>query len=308
MQKNFINRCVTNLCLIAALSALAVATYAKPLYKDLIPALQSLDVATIKRLVNAGVTINPVLHDPPICIILSSTNNSDPRQFEIIKFLLEKGADPSKSDKDHKTPLLYVFENGASFDRKMANLIYKYGRGKINTSESLYDILCHEPIVCEEPMEPAKWLIAHDANVNYRERLQMTPLMQAAGREANVVSLLIDNGADVNAVDKERHTSLMYAAASLQGDMDLLSNPNCAHVLLEHGAKVDAQDDDGNTAMMWLGRAATEEDAIIMAKDLVAHGASINLRNKKGRTAYYIAKARKHFIYAKYLKSIGGHD
>jgi ankyrin repeat protein/tRNA A-37 threonylcarbamoyl transferase component Bud32 len=58
----------------------------------------------------------------------------------------------------------------------------------------------------------------------------------------DVVKLLLDKGADVNAKDREGRTALMWAASS--GNVDIVK------ILLDAGADISAKNEDGETALM----------------------------------------------------------
>lgn len=69
-----------------------------------------------------------------------------------------------------------------------------------------------------------------------------TPLCVAAGNgHVNVLSCLVENGADVNARTDEDSTPLMEASGD--GHIDVVT------FLVEHGANIDLQDKNGNTAL-----------------------------------------------------------
>jgi len=83
-----------------------------------------------------------------------------------------------------------------------------------------------------------------DAIVKAVNSNQWTCLHYAASRgHLNIVSLLIENGADVEAVDKWQQTCLHRAAVN--------GHPNIIALLVENGADLDPKDDDGETPLRW---------------------------------------------------------
>jgi ankyrin repeat protein len=68
-----------------------------------------------------------------------------------------------------------------------------------------------------------------------------TALIHATGNNhADMLKLLIDNGADVNAKDKDGRTALLTAAT--------WNYINIAKMLIDNGANINAKDKDGKTA------------------------------------------------------------
>jgi ankyrin repeat protein len=136
-----------------------------------------------------------------------------------------------------------------------------------------------------------------------------TLVLAAAAGNLNIVKLLLDRGAAVDATDLNGNTALMMASSTgnLQCVKLLLhkgANPNAqttqkwggmtplmfaahrgnAQVVLElinRGANVNLGDNDGFTPLM---RAASESQ-VEVAKTLLSHGANVNARdNRLGRT------------------------
>jgi ankyrin repeat protein len=124
-------------------------------------------------------------------------------------------------------------------------------------------------------------LLDSGAEVDAKAAYGSTALMQAVGREghAEIAKMLIDRGADVNAHGFE--PSLTIAATGQRIDL--------VKLLLDSGADVNARDDEGYTALM--------EPADYGYKDvvevLIAAGIDVNARSNEGFTALRYAKEKK---------------
>ena len=94
-----------------------------------------------------------------------------------------------------------------------------------------------------------------------------TPLTHAASNNANaeVVSVLIKAGADLEARDEKGGTPLMRAAGSN-------SNPEVVLVLLKAGAELEARDEDGWTPLMLAARYNTNPEVV---SALIKAGANV---------------------------------
>lgn len=99
------------------------------------------------------------------------------------------------------------------------------------------------------------------------------------------MKLLLDRGADVNAVDSSSggagETALHHATRSSAG-----SAPEIVRLPLASGAHVNVKDQRGTTPLM---NALDHREMVLM---LLAHGAAVNLRDKDGNTALMYAAAR----------------
>ena len=109
-----------------------------------------------------------------------------------------------------------------------------------------------------------------------------TPLMVAldSSYRSNLPAavLLIERGANVNFQDGGGNTPLIYAAdGGRHPPMDALS-PTVLKLLLQRGARIDAQNRQGYTPLMIA--ASNLRPALVQL--LVAHGAQVNLRTRKG--------------------------
>jgi ankyrin repeat protein len=91
-------------------------------------------------------------------------------------------------------------------------------------------------------VEKVKKLLKEGADVNAKDKYDMTPLHSAARNgHIEVVKLLIEKGAYVNANDKNGWTPLHFAAFS--GHIEVVM------LLLEHGADPNIKNNEGKTAI-----------------------------------------------------------
>ena len=123
-----------------------------------------------------------------------------------------------------------------------------------------------------------------------------TVLMEAsAANLRDVVQLLCEQGADVNAKDRIGSTALHYAVST--GDSAVVK------LLLEEGAKTEATDNIGETALIGAVNYGQDSIAII----LLQAGASASAANPKGQTALASAARSGNADMAKILLD-GGAD
>jgi ankyrin repeat protein len=105
------------------------------------------------------------------------------------------------------------------------------------------------------------------APVNMQTSEGTTPLMLAAlYGTADVVRLLMDYGADPNAVDKNDASALLFAA----GDLEKV------RLLVDRGASVNARSALGNTPLI---AAAAHSDNLEVVKLLIEKGADVHAKN-----------------------------
>jgi ankyrin repeat protein len=141
-------------------------------------------------------------------------------------------------------------------------------------------------------------LIEDGADLNARDKNNITALMWASyNGQIEMVRLLIDNGADVNA--RGTWTALTWAAAC--GHIEIVN------LLLDKGADINAVNAAGCSALML----ATYMGETEIAKTLIDKGARLDTKSKYGITALMMAsrdrmaKQKKHTEIVKLLKEAG---
>lgn len=150
-------------------------------------------------------------------------------------------------------------------DSSLANAVkIMTSRPKANQEEE--DARCGSGLP-RKPRSPAK----------PRPLFTNTALQTAVRRKHfDVVRLLLEFGADVNATDERQPSALLVAMHSHDLNLDLV------RVLVEAGADVNARDKSNNTplnsAFRW------HQDAQSVVELLLAHGADVNARTEQRRT------------------------
>ena len=108
----------------------------------------------------------------------------------------------------------------------------------------------------------------------------------------DVVELLIDNGADINAVSKNNFMATPLQSALAMGWTD------AAKLLIERNANVNCRGDQGGSPL----HEAAGNGQIELAKLLLDHGATLNAKDDHGKTPLTIALEYKQTEMAKFLR------
>ncbi|MEM5790331.1 MAG: ankyrin repeat domain-containing protein [Syntrophobacteraceae bacterium] len=133
-----------------------------------------------------------------------------------------------------------------------------------------------------DPVAAVSKLIESGLDVNGRARENGFTILHFAALHGNadVVSLLLERGADPNAVDEEGCTALMIA--SEKGYLDVMC------LLIDFGADLEAQGDDGS-ALTWAAMIGNADSVHL----LLERGADPRAPDQTGRTALDRAKLER---------------
>lgn len=112
----------------------------------------------------------------------------------------------------------------------------------------------------------------------------------------DVVNLLLDNGADINAVSKNK-----LVATPLQGSV-VMKNLTLGKLLLDRGANVRPRGEEGTSPL----HEAAGSGQIEFAKLLLERGADVNARDDAGKTPLTIALESKQLEILSLLREHGG--
>lgn len=176
---------------------------------------------------------------------------------DVVKLLLERGADPNAKDKDGVTPLMFAVQEA---DR--------------------------------ETVEAVRLLLKHGGDAKAMDRVKRTPLTQAVRTYAtesslDIVAQLLAVGADPNA---GAETPLWIVAnAYREGGKPSAATVQEMKLLLDHGADPNARNDDGSTPLNGAAKAEANPARLEMVKLLLQRGADPLGKDEYGRSVLHDA-------------------
>ncbi len=177
---------------------------------------------------------------------------------EVVKVLIEHGADVNAKNINGYTPLLFAFgylnrpeadkeesAKHAAIERQEQTIAILIESG---ANVNVTDISGYTPLryaitggtmyKCSDSKKMVELIVSHEVNVNVRDYMGYTPLFYALmidKPDKEVVKLLLEHGADVNAKDSMGYTPLFRAVMHNKADKEIVK------LLLDDGADVNAE-------------------------------------------------------------------
>jgi ankyrin repeat protein len=134
--------------------------------------------------------------------------------------------------------------------------------------------------------QTAKYLYDNGAHLNIPDNYRRTPLHCAAWYgDLEMVQVLLDYKADINARSKGNWTPLHYASDGSFSRRNIRRLPDVAQLLLEHGADVNAPAFDSLTPL----HEAARNGRVGVVRLLLEHGANVGAEDEQGRTPLHAA-------------------
>lgn len=231
-----------------------------------------------KILIDRGAKLDVVNLSGQTALMLAA-----PKYTQAVKLLIDKGANlkPRQVPKYDYTP--NALDLAAQFGNiESAKLILERAT-TLGIKDEIIRCAIHFCAV-SNMVEMAKYLIDQEGakTETYSPTQKMTPLMETSMLE--MVQLLVDRGANVNANNNNMYTPLYQAIANFRKpDLKTKDNEKILNLLLEKGANIDFPVVGGVTPLM----GAVEK--IEPTKILIEKGAQLDLQNSNGETALMYA-------------------
>lgn len=252
-------------------------TSAEIINADLFSAIYNGITETVKRLINDGADINQTnkYGNTPIISCINKMKyqkkNNDLYDTELFDFLVEKGANLSVSNNNGGTAF------SAAIQQKNDDIAMRLVELGASIEYVNYDgVSLLSLAAVNDCIQVARHLIksGHDVKSldDGGEECLFYALCSTEGSRA-MIELMLNNGADVNAISTSGLTPLMSATAN--------GNLNAVNALIEAGAMINSADKFGATALM----AAAESGFTSIAKSLIQSDADVMLMDNDGSSA-----------------------
>jgi ankyrin repeat protein len=222
-------------------------------------------------------------------IIVSRTKAENARCQSTVSQLLDHKADINIRGRSGQTALLVAIENSnLPVISKLLSL-----QADINVRDD-FGLTALSLAVEKKNKEIILQLISKGANINGDDRSILSS--PAITEDPEMVSFLLEKGADTNIQDENGETSLMLAVegrlrpgpyaspeeAKAQEETRSALRAQVVSALLAKKANVNLRDKQGNTALM---RAVMNPYNSLIVTQLLNHGADVKIRNNQGQTA-----------------------
>ncbi|GJQ86694.1 hypothetical protein Trydic_g19789 [Trypoxylus dichotomus] len=249
-------------------------------------AIKNGDDDIVRILLAHKANINVEYENTPLRCAITTQN------MNIIRMLLQSGADVDYVDRSNRTPLIYAI---MTENKDIVQLLLEYKADVNLKSNNGYIPLC--VAIETQKLEVIELLLQNDAFIDCVDSCGRTPLVYAIKTKLEeIVQMLLNCGADVNCKDKHGRTPI-YTAIKVK-------DANIVQMLLNNQADVNSTDKYSRSPLL----IAVSRGNIQIVKMLLDKSANVNFKNEHGFAALKLAEFRKDAAMVKLLMDYGAHD
>ncbi|KAL3473866.1 ankyrin repeat-containing domain protein [Aspergillus californicus] len=202
----------------------------------------------------------------------------------ILRFLLDHGLDPNRCIVSELTLLHFAVDMN---NVPMTQLLIERGADPELLAGSPLSKSAFHDALCAEQAETVKYFLALGYSIDTVNEKGQTALHLAAKPSVGarpLIRSLLDLGADLEAVDLNGDTPLLYACREYCNDQwDKI------RMLVEVGANVNAKNKDDCTPLLLALRRMNTETSLNITKFLLDNGASTDVKDRHGSGPLHIA-------------------
>ncbi len=239
--------------------------------EDFLLAVTNNDLSKVQSLINQGINVNKRFSNEhrQFTVLLLAAKNGLP---EVVKILLDNGADPNIRDNYKHYPLM----EAARFGHLESVKLLLTAGARVD-ARNRYDKNILQLVLDQEyDIEIVRLLLENgaDPNIDVSGVFSSLPIMVPSWNgDVKLGKLLLANGADVNNTSPYGFTALMVASKA--GEIEI------AKLLIESGADVNRISNFNQTALIQ----ALRGGYVNLARLLVREGAEVKYRDKSGKSA-----------------------
>uniref|UniRef100_A0A671MZU0 Serine/threonine-protein phosphatase 6 regulatory ankyrin repeat subunit C n=1 Tax=Sinocyclocheilus anshuiensis TaxID=1608454 RepID=A0A671MZU0_9TELE len=247
------------------------------------------DVHIMELLISAGMTLNS--STATICSnVFIHTIQHSSLVKNMVKLLLNKGANLSASDKKDRQPIHWAAYLG---HLDVVKLLVSQGSDKSCKDKRGYTPL--HAAAASGHVDVVKYLLRNGAEIDEPNAFGNTALHVACytGQEA-VANELVNRGANVNQPNHRGYTPLHLAAVSTNGAL-------CLELLVNNGADVNMQSKEGKSPL----HMAAIHGRFTRSQILIQNGGEIDCVDRYGNTPLHVAAKYGHELLISTLMTNG---
>ncbi|HEY7309173.1 MAG TPA: ankyrin repeat domain-containing protein [Gemmataceae bacterium] len=197
-------------------------------------------------------------------------------RVDLVKLLIEHGVDVQR------VGLLGRLDDA---ERPVADLLIAHGK---KVPAWMLPRACR-PDVSSNELHRVRVLLDYGASLDDRGRYGLTALHYGVrGGKLSLIQLLLERGALADALDENGLTPLLHLSKT-RSKADPVP---VMELLAEHGANVNARDETQSTLLMYFAR----RGHVGPVQWLLSHGADPNARNRSGKTAADLGRAKPGIV------------